>query len=382
MRLRVNKRRCIDNCNKNYCTNNQIMENSKTITGSLPKKVVAYCRVSKCVESQSSSLKTQIESFGKTITDKKDWQIIDIYYDYGITGTCAQKRPGFLKMIDNCKKGKIDIIITKSISRFSRNTVDLLEYTRMLKDIGIGVYFEKERLFTLDSTSEMLLTVYAAFAQEESHSISENIKRGFRQRFQMGFPKYSRMYGYSLDNTDKNKWKYIDNEANIIKQIFDKYLHGEAINSIIDWLNNNGIKSTFGKNWYKTTIANILKNEKYVGDAVMQKTIVIDYLNHKSVSNKCGIAPKYVKKNHHEPIIPRDDFDIVQRSLLLKNCYSGSQQYPYYDYLKCPFCSKQMVQYMSGFSKNPTAWICSDFFNCKKHFFVDKIFRQSCGRSH
>jgi len=165
------------------------MENSKTITGSLPKKVVAYCRVSKCVESQSSSLKTQIESFGKTITDKKDWQIIDIYYDYGITGTCAQKRPGFLKMIDNCKKGKIDIIITKSISRFSRNTVDLLEYTRMLKDIGIGVYFEKERLFTLDSTSEMLLTVYAAFAQEESHSISENIKRGFRQRFQMGFPK-------------------------------------------------------------------------------------------------------------------------------------------------------------------------------------------------
>lgn len=336
------------------------------------ERIAAYCRVSKNLDIQKSSLDMQIDSYTKIICEKKEWRIAKIYYDNGISGTQVRKRLGFQQMIDDCKSGKIDIIITKSISRFARNTLDLLEYVRLLKELGVGVYFEKERIDTRDSTSEMLLTVYAAFAQEESLSISENIKQGFMQRFLMGQPKYSKLYGYSVDSFDRNKWKIVTDEASVIRTIFDKYIHGHSIDSILVWLNDNNIQSTYGKNWYKTTITNLLRNEKYVGDVVMQKTVVIDTLNHVSVSNRNQIVPQYFKKNHHDQIIDRETFNVVQRMLVLKKCTNGSQQYPYYDYLKCPFCGKQMVQFMTNMSKNPTAWICSDMQNCKEYFLLTK----------
>ena len=341
-----------------------------------PKRVAAYCRVSKNIELQQTSLETQIDAYQRIIAERLDWQLVDIYYDKGITGTCANKRPGFLKMIEDCKEGKIDLILAKSISRFARNTVDMLEYTRMLKGIGVSVYFEKERIDTGDLTSEMLLTVYAAFAQEESHSISENVRRGYRQRFQMGIAKYTKVYGYRADENNKNLWHIVESEASIVKELFDRYLKGEKIHDICDDLNQRGVPAPNGEIWYPSSIAKLLKNEKYAGDVTMQKTIVVDLLNHVSKKNN-GIAPIYKKKGHHEAIVSREDFETVQRMFLLKDFKHGSQQYPYYDYLRCPHCGGQMIQFMTALPQAQVAWICKDCHTCKENFvlakYIDRI---------
>lgn len=341
-----------------------------------PKRVAAYCRVSKNIELQQTSLETQIDSYQRTIAERVDWQLVEIYYDRGITGTNASRRPGFMKMIEDCKAGKIDLILAKSISRFARNTVDMLEYTRMLKRIGVSVYFEKERIDTGDLTSEMLLTVYAAFAQEESHSISENTRRGYRQRFQMGIPKYNKVYGYRSDVDDKNIWFIEESEASVIREIFHRYLRGERIQKICDDFNARGIPSPNGDTWYQTSMGMILKNEKYVGDVTMQKTVVTDLLNHVSKPNK-GLVPIYRKKNHHEAIISRDDYETVQRMLVLKDVHHGSQQYPYYDYLKCPHCGAQMVQFMTNLPNAPTAWICKDHKTCRHNAILTKYINRT-----
>ena len=337
-----------------------------------PKRVAAYCRVSKNIEMQESSLENQMEAYERIISEKVDWQLVEVYYDKGITGTCAAKRPGFMRMIEDCKAGKIDLILAKSISRFARNTVDMLEYTRMLKGIGVSVYFEKERIDTGDLTSEMLLTVYAAFAQEESHSISENVRRGYRQRFQMGIPKYSKLYGYRTDKEDKNKWYVVEEEAEVVREVFGRYLRGETAREISEKLVNAGIPSPWSTDWYPSSICKMLKNERYAGDVIMQKTVVVDVLNHIQLKNNDGIVPQYYKKGHHDAIIDRDDFDTVQRMLELKVFQRGTQQYPYYDYLRCPKCGKQMVQYMSCHASNPPAWICSDLSECQEKYILTK----------
>ena len=354
----------------------RIVENNDVSSkGFKPKRVAAYCRVSKNIEMQESSLENQMEAYQRVISEKLDWQLVEVYYDKGISGTCAAKRPGFMRMIEDCKAGKIDMILAKSISRFARNTVDMLEYTRMLKGLSVGVYFEKERISTGDLTSEMLLTVYAAFAQEESHSISENVRRGYRQRFQMGIPKYSKIYGYESDKEDKNVWHIVEEEAAVVREIFARYLRGETGPAICQDLIKRGVPSPWKKEWYQSSLCKLLKNEKYIGDVIMQKTLVVDVLNHIQVRNNDGIVPQYYKKGHHEPIISKEDFEIVQRMFLLKNFGRGSQQYPYYDYLKCPKCGKQMVQCIVNTTSNPAGWICMDR-ECSKEFvltrYIDK----------
>ena len=345
-----------------------------------PKRVAAYCRVSKNIEMQQSSLETQIEAYERIISERLDWQLVEIYYDKGITGTCAAKRPGFMRMIEDCKAGKIDMILAKSISRFARNTVDTLEYTRMLRNLGIGVYFEKEKVDTSDLASEMLLTVYAAFAQEESHSISENVRRGYKQRFQMGIAKYGKTFGYTSDKEDKNIWHVVESEAEIIKELFDRYLKGEKLHEICADFNKRGLPSPNGSFWYQSSASKILKNEKYVGDVTMQKTVVVDLLNHVSKKNN-GIAPIYVKKNHHPAIVDRETFETIQRMLELKSSAHGSQQYPYYDFIRCPKCGKPMVQYMAPLMNNPRALICSDHKHCQNHFvlakYIDKAVKEA-----
>ena len=341
-----------------------------------PKRVAAYCRVSKDIELQETSLETQIDSYQRVIAERVDWELVEIYYDRGITGTSASKRPGFIRMIEDCKAGKIDLILAKSISRFARNTMDMLEYTRMLKKIGVSIYFEKERIDTGDLTSEMLLTVYAAFAQEESHSISENTRRGYRQRFQMGIPKYSKVFGYYSDKDDKNMWHIEESEATIVREIFHRYLRGERLRVICNDLNLRGVPSPNGNTWYQSSMSKVLKNEKYVGDVTMQKTVVTDLLNHISKPNK-GIAPMYKKKNHHEAIVNREDYEIVQRMFVLKENLRGSQQYPYYDYLRCPYCGGQMVQFMTNLAKTPSAWICKDHGTCKQSMILTKYINRA-----
>ena len=336
-----------------------------------PKRVAAYCRVSKNIEIQESSLETQIESFQRIIGERMDWQLVEIYHDKGISGTSAAKRPGFMRMIEDCKAGKIDYILAKSISRFARNTVDTLEYTRLLRSMGIGVYFEKERVDTTDLSSEMLLTVYAAFAQEESHSISENTRRGFRQKFQMGKAKYTKTFGYRCDKEDKDVWHIDESEAEVVKELFFRYLKGEKLHEICDDFNKRGIEAPNGDVWYRCSASKILTNEKYVGDVTMQKTVVVDLLNHISKKND-GIVPMYKKKDHHPAIVSREDFNIVQRMLKLKNVMHGSHQYPYYDYLRCPKCGGQMVQFMTALPRNQAGWICCNHNSCQEHFILTK----------
>ena len=331
-------------------------------------RVAAYARVSSNQEIQETSLDLQKESYNKLISNNKDWTLVNVYYDKGKTGTSTSKRTGFLSMIEDCKNGKIDLILAKSISRFARNTIDTLNYTRMLRDLGIGVIFEKENINTLNITSELLLTVYAAFAQEESISISENIKRGFIQRFKLGLPKLNNIYGYNLISHSLSK---NIKESQIIKTIYKMYLDGLSIPDITKYLNNTNTPSPNNTIWYRGTVSYILKNEKYMGDALMQKTVVTNVLDHKQIRNN-NKAKTYYKENNHEAIISKEDYNLVQKYLLLKNTTNGSQQYPYYDYLRCPYCNKQMVQFMTPLPSTPRAWICTCHKNCSNNFILSK----------
>lgn len=321
-------------------------------------RTAAYCRVSKDIELQQSSLNTQMVSYQKLIEEHPDWELVDIYADQGLTGTNASKRVEFQRMIDDAKDGKIDLILAKSISRFARNTLDTLKYTRELKEIGVGVYFEKEKINTLSAASEMLLTVYAAFAQEESHSISENMKKGMRQRFKLGIPKWSLLYGF--ERIGKDEWGIVEEEAKVIREIFELYVCGSSFVEIANYLNEKGVPgpSKNGNPWHINPVGEILKNEKYMGDCLMQKTYTVDHLTHKKVSNKDAAVEQYYKKNHHPAIVDRETYKAVQRIMTLKDRNRGFIQYPYYGFLRCPYCGEKMVKCRLNTRKTESAWIC------------------------
>lgn len=321
-------------------------------------RVAAYCRVSKDIEQQESSMETQMETYNRLISEHPDWELVEIYADKGKTGTSMKKRVNFNRMIADAEAGKIDMILVKSISRFSRNTVDMLESVRRLKEIGVGVFFEKEKLDTRSLTSELLLTVFAAFAQEESYSISENMRRGMRQRFKMGIPKLSKVYGY--DNVERGVLGVNEKEAAVVRKIYSLYLDGYTTNEIAGVLNQEGIPSPKKENgkWFANTINGILHNEKYIGDCLMQKSVTTSHLTHAHTSHTDGIVESYYKKNHHEAIIDREDFKTVQFILRMRDCANGVTQYPYYGFLRCPDCGGPMIRIILKGRTNQNAWIC------------------------
>ncbi len=278
-------------------------------------KVAAYCRVSTDQEEQESSYEAQIGYYTEKINSNSEWQMAGIFADEGITGTQTKKRPEFLKMIRLCRQGKIDMILTKSLSRFARNTVDSLKYIRDLKALGIAVIFEKENINTLETDTEMMLTIMSCFAQAESESISKNVSWGIRQSFKNGnVPmQYARLLGYRKGDDDKPE--IVPEEAEIVKEIYRLYLEGMSLNMIVDRLNEKGLK-TKGSNapYRKEVIQRILTNEKYTGDALLQKTYVTDCITKKTRKNN-GELPMYLVKNHHEPIISRSDFNRVQEEM-------------------------------------------------------------------
>ncbi len=278
-------------------------------------RVAAYCRVSTDEDEQINSYKAQIEYYTEKINKNPEWQMAGIFADEGISGTQAKKRPEFLKMIRQCRQGKIDLILTKSFSRFARNTVDSVDYIRELRALGIGVVSEKENMNTLNEDSEMLITILSCFAQAESESISKNVSWGVRQSFKNGkVPiKYSTLLGYRKGKNDLPE--IIPDEAEIVKEIFRSYLDGMSLKQIADSLNSRGIK-TKHKNttWKPEVVKGILKNEKYSGDAILQKTYVTDCITKKTRKNN-GELPMYIVKNHHDPIISRNDFNRVQEEM-------------------------------------------------------------------
>lgn len=276
--------------------------------------VAAYCRVSTDEDEQETSFEAQISYYTDKINGSADWRMVGIFADEGITGTVDTKRPEFLKMIRLCRNKKIDLILTKSISRFARNTVDCLKYVRELKSLGIGVIFEKENIDTMRIDSEMLLTVMSSFAQAESESISKNVSWGIRQSFKSGkVPiNYKFMLGYKKGADGKPE--IVPDEAEIVKEIFRKYLDGCSQNQIADYLNGRGITTKTGSKWRDVTVSNVLTNEKYTGDAILQKTYVLDCISKKRCINN-GELPKYLVKGHHESIISHSEFDRVQAEM-------------------------------------------------------------------
>lgn len=278
-------------------------------------RVAAYCRVSTDSDEQAGSYETQVAHYSEYIARNPDWELAGIYADEGISGTNTKKREQFNAMIDDCMAGKIDKVITKSISRFARNTLDCLKYVRMLKDKNIAIIFEKENINTLEASGELLLTIMASLAQQESESISQNVKLGLRFRYQEGKVQvnHNNFLGYTKD--ENGKLVVDEQEAKVVRRIYREYLEGYTFGDIARGLEADGIL-TGGKRkkWHESTIQGILQNEKYIGDALLQKTITIDFIEKTRIRND-GSVPQYYVKESQEAIIPRDIFTMVQEEM-------------------------------------------------------------------
>ena len=280
-----------------------------------PLNVAAYCRVSTDAEDQLNSYNAQMRYYREKIMSNPKWRFVDIYADEGITGTLARKRDDFLRMISDCEKGKIDLILTKSVSRYARNVVDSLSYLRKLKAMGIGIYFEEQNINSLTEESETYIGIYSVLAQSESENISGNVRWGIHKRMQNGtYACRFNLLGYRRD--EKTKEPYIvPEEAEIVKRIFSLYLDGASVLQIKSFLESNHIKTLRGKyEWSTDTIANMLRNEKYVGDVIYQKSFTTDPISKHVIINR-GQKDKYLVSNNHPAIIDRDTFMRVQTEL-------------------------------------------------------------------
>ncbi|MEG1013818.1 MAG: recombinase family protein [Clostridia bacterium] len=327
-----------------------------TVETMLSKRVAAYCRVSTDLEQQASSLETQMRVFNDMIAARAGWELANIYVDDGISATSTAKRVQFRQMIADCEAGKIDYILTKSISRFARNTQDCLNYSKKLKELGVFIYFDDIHLDTGSASSEMLITILAAVAQEESRSLSENMKLGMRMRFKAGKPKWVNTYGFI--KSENGEYVIDEEQAKGVRRIFELYVSGRSLPQIITMLGKEGVPSANGGSWHLKSLATVLHNEKYIGDVMMQKTYTIDHLTHKKVRNDQTIVPSYYVKNHHERIIDRQTFERVQTILQLKDRHIGSVQYPYYGTLRCPLCGEKMIAFRLPISGHPSVWTC------------------------
>ena len=335
-------------------------------------RVAPYCRVSTGSEEQLTSFTAQMDYYTQRIADTEGWTMVKLYADKGITGTSAKKRPEFLKMIRDAEKGKIDLVITKSVSRFTRNTLDGLEYVRRLKRCGVGVYFEKENTNTLNMSNEMILTFMMSQAQSESESLSTNVKWGFRKRFQDGvvYYHYDSFLGYRKGADGEPE---IDpDQAPVVRRIFARYLMGHSVARICRDLTADGIPTARGgERWCDTTVRNILQNEKYIGDALLQKTFSADLFDDRQQIKNEGQLPKYYVHECHPSIIDREVFQRVQeemarRSSLRKTSsrtkteqgkYSG--KYAFGELLVCSECGSpyRRVTYMPRGQKR-YVWRC------------------------
>ena len=312
----------------------QVGSNARKKEEEKPKlRVAAYCRVSTDSDEQATSYEAQVEHYTEYIQKNPDWEFTGIYADDGISGTNTKKREEFNRMIDDCKTGKIDMIITKSISRFARNTLDCLKHIRQLKDMGIPVLFEKESINTMDAKGEVLITIMASLAQQESQSLSQNVKLGLQYRYQQGKVQinHNRFLGYTKD-ADGNL--VIDPEqAETVKRIYREYLEGLSMDKIAAGLERDGILTgAGGKKWHTSTINKILRNEKYIGDALLHKT---------RVKNN-GLVPQYYVEGNHEAIIPKEIYLQVQEELVRRRVVKTSANGKKRSY-SCNHCFSQIV---------------------------------------
>lgn len=295
------------------------------------RRVAGYARVSTDKDEQFTSYTAQIDYYTKFIQSHADWEFVDVYTDEGISGTNTKHRDGFNKMIDDALSGKIDLIVTKSISRFARNTVDSLVTIRKLKEANVECFFEKENIYTFDSKGEVLITIMSSLAQEESRSISENVTWGQRRRFSDGKVSmpYKQFLGY--EKGPDGLPRVVPEQADLVRRIYDMFLSGKTTYAIAKVLTAEGIKTPAGKDkWQSSTVESILTNEKYKGDALLQKRFTVDFLEHKMKTNE-GEVPQYYVTGSHEAIIWPEIWQQVQdemeRRKTLGNKYSGSSPF-------------------------------------------------------
>jgi len=338
-------------------------------------RVAAYCRVSTLMEQQESSYEAQVGYYTEKIKSNPNWKLAGIYADDGKSATSTRKRADFQAMIDDCMAGKIDIVITKSISRFARNTVDSLTHIRKLKEKNIAVYFEKEGINTLEGSGELLITILSNQAQEESRNISENCRWGIVRRFEDGkvIVNHSKFMGYTKDK-DGNLI-IVPEEAEVVRRIFRLFLEGNSSYRIKQILEADGIRTATGNTvWQATVIDKMLVNEKYMGDALLQKTYTVDFLTKKKVMNK-GIVPQYYVEDDHEPIIPKELFHRVQeekarrasiyradtkkKNIEIKGKYSS--KYVLSDIMVCAECGQPYRrQVWSKYGAKRAVWRCDN----------------------
>ena len=295
------------------------------------RRVAAYCRVSTQAEEQNHSLAAQISYYTKLIEEDSDAVLVDIYADRGTSGTRTRNRTNFLRLMDDCRAGKVDAIITKSVSRFGRNTVDTLVFTRELRALGIDVFFEKENLHTCSAEGELLLTLMAAVAESESVSMSDNIKWGKRKKYEKGIIEslvVGTMLGFQQQDGEIS---IVEDEAAIVRMIYDWFLAGHGYEYITNQLLAANIPTKRpGAKWANTTIKNILTNEKFCGDCLFQKTFISDPIQHTSSRNR-GQLPQYYIEDVLPAIIPREEWQAAQE-LVKRHAGNGlkqSEEYPF-----------------------------------------------------
>lgn len=341
------------------------------------KRVAAYCRVSTDKDAQLYSLENQMKAFQAKIILHPEMELVGIYADEDKSGTSMKGRVEFQRMLDDCKAGKVDYILTKSVSRFARNTVDTLTTVRELAELGIPVYFEKERIDTANSLSEVVLAIMACFAQEESRSISENVKWGIRKRFEAGHEVKVPLYGFY--HTKDELFLIKEDEAAIVREVFERYVHGEAPMDIMNDMIRRGVKPPAGDCWKRLQIDRMLKNEKYVGDSILQKTYIKDHLTHRQIRNRDSKLPKFHVEDAHDAIVERHLFEQAQRITQMRRVQFGNSSYPYGEMLRCPHCGKVLTHgslnnfFYRGEKIQGGGWGCYGEAGCGNYLVIQTI---------
>lgn len=353
---------------KEQAVNNIIDDNKKKI------RVAAYARVSTDRDEQQSSFESQQKYYIDKISKEKGWIFVEVYADEGITGTQTKKREDFLRMIRDAEDGKIDLILTKSISRFARNTVDTLKYVRLLKSKNVAIMFEEENILTTDMQGELLLTILSSVAQQESETISSHVRLGMKMKAQRGeMIGFNGIYGYDCE-MKKNKMSINPKEAKIVKLIFKLYLEGKGCNVIARTLNEMGVETPRkSSKWHYSTINKILHNEKYIGDLEMCKSYTVDPISHQRKPNN-GEEDKYYVKDHHEAIISRDAYQKVQEIFLSKQCTDKFARFPKFknnyftSKIRCGFCGETYLRRREY--RRQTVWACNTYLK-KGRYYCD-----------
>lgn len=326
----------------------------------LPKRkhVAAYARVSRDTERLMNSVSAQISYYRNLIQNHPEWDYAGVYADCGISGTSTANRNEFIRMLADCEAGKIDLILCKSISRFARNTVDLLETIRHLKELGIEVWFEKEQIHSLSEDGELMLSLLASFAQEESWSISENSKWGIRKRFQSGEIGVAnkRLLGYEYQEEQK-KYKIIPQEAKAVRWMFQMYIDGVSLRDIAKNMNQSGIRTVLGNEFQEASVRQMIFNEVYAGDIRRQKCYVADPITKEKVKNN-GELPQYYMPDCHEAIIDRETYAKVQAEMK-RRASMKNPKYLFTGKIKCGICGRHYTRrHVTVKGKKYVSWFC------------------------